>query len=65
MDGHASEHSTHLLVGFCLGHCEKAVNGDYGKYVLVLGCLYYILLADLKLYLSTFESKQFPLRLGK
>jgi hypothetical protein len=53
---------------FCLGYCEKAVEGEfiiYGKYMLVLECLRYLLLAGLKLYLSIFESKPFPLRLGK
>jgi hypothetical protein len=37
----------------------------YGKYMLVLECLRYLLLAGLKLYLSIFNSKPFPLRLGK
>jgi hypothetical protein len=33
--------------------------------MLVLECLRYLLLAGLKLYLSIFNSKPFPLRLGK
>ena len=33
--------------------------------MLVLECLRYLLFADLKLYLSIFKSKPFPLRLGK
>jgi hypothetical protein len=52
----------------CLGHCEKAGEGEftiYGKYMLVLECLRYLLLASLELYLSIFKSKPFPLRLGK
>jgi hypothetical protein len=46
---------------------KKAVEGEftiYGKYMLVLECLRYLLLAGLKLYLSIFNSKPFPLRLG-
>ena len=37
----------------------------YGKYMLVLECLRYLLLAGLKLYLSIFKSNPFPFRLGK
>jgi hypothetical protein len=37
----------------------------YGKYMLVLECLRYLLLASLKFYLSIFNSKTVPLRLGK
>ena len=51
----------------CLGHCEKAVKEEftiYGEYMLVLEHLRYLLLACLKLYLSIFKSKPFPLCLG-
>jgi hypothetical protein len=47
---------------------EEAVEGEftiYGKYMLVLECLRYLFLASLKLYLSIFNSKPFPLRLGR
>jgi len=35
----------------------------YGKYMVVLECLRYLLLAGLKFHLSIFKSKPFPLRL--
>jgi hypothetical protein len=53
---------------FCLGHCEKVVEGEftiYRKYMLVLECLRYLLLASLKLYQCIFKSKPFRLRLGE
>ena len=56
---------------FGLGHLRDEGEAEggfftvYGKYVLVLECLRYLLLASLKLYLSIFESKPFPLRLWK
>ena len=65
--GHASEHSTPTRQ-FYLGRCKKAVEGVftvYGKYMLVLECLRYLLLAGLKFYLSIFNSKLFPLHLEK
>jgi hypothetical protein len=46
---------------------DEAVEGEftiYGKYMLVLEYLRYLLLAGLKLYLSIFRSRPFPLRLG-
>jgi hypothetical protein len=49
---------------FCLGLCDEGFT-IYGKYMLVLECLRYLLLAGLKLYLSIFNSNPFPLRLGK
>ncbi len=53
--GHASEHSTPIRQ-FCLGHREKAVEGEfttYGRYILVFECLRYLLLASLKFYQDT------------
>ena len=58
-------------VQVCLGHCEKAVGGNSPSmvsicmYMHVLECLRYLLLAGLRLYLSIFKRKPFPLRLEK
>ena len=69
--GHVSEHKTHLLFSFQLSRTlreEGAVKGEftiYGEYILVIKCFRYLLIAGLKLYLSIFKSKPFPLRPGK
>jgi hypothetical protein len=46
---------------------DETIEGEftiYGKYMLVLQCLRYLLLSGLELYLNIFKSNPFPLRLG-